>query len=69
MPGSPRAFDRTAAALAVIAATAAGCATPDVATIATTAAPTTNAPSAEPAHGRDLLAAASNNDAARVREL
>ncbi|MCA4756525.1 hypothetical protein H8Z60_28870 [Mycolicibacterium fortuitum] len=68
MPGSPRAFNRTAAALAVIAATAAGCATPDVATVHTTAVPTTNAPSADPGQGRDLLAAASNNDAARVRE-
>ncbi|WP_454231835.1 ankyrin repeat domain-containing protein [Mycolicibacterium fortuitum] len=69
MPGSPRAFNRSAAALAVIAATAAGCATPDVATVHTTAIPTTNAPSADPGQGRDLLAAASNNDAVWVREL
>ncbi|OCB11246.1 hypothetical protein A5717_21115 [Mycolicibacterium porcinum] len=60
MPDSRRVFSRAAAALAVIAATATGCTPPDVATGATTVAPVP---------GPDLLAAASNNDAARVREL
>lgn len=59
MPDSRRVFSRAAAALAVIAATATGCTPPDVATGATTVAPVP---------GPDLLAAASNNDAARVRD-
>lgn len=39
MPDSLRAFRCVAAAVAVIAATTAGCATPDIATVATTVAP------------------------------